>query len=330
MGYFELYHDVGGVWQAPGRSADPPPPPPPEPTIISVNDFLAANSSGFWMPAGAVGDGMDLTVYQVNANSTNSTTVNNMNALVKGQTNPNRIMKGGSTNSGTPTTGLVFSDFTIKGLPQGMNFGGLDLLYANSPQVNRVKITGCQGSAAGPPGETFSLHTQRTNNPLITDVVLDGRDQTGVPIAATLNGNSYLVNGGTWTRVIHQYAQYGFGTAIFQASGTSAYTWTDCQWLNCRKAFNLEDALTPGPYIFNRPVFSPTLGTGQGEVMQISSKTSSAQVRIYDPVLTGGLTFPLKLRWYPASGTQVASDIQLFIGGVEKTNDPTKLQLVHY
>ena len=111
-------------------------------------------------------------------------------------------MKVGSTNSSTPAQNLNVSDFTLQGTPQGHNYGGLDILYADNPRIHDIKILGpIPGDAPGPPGETFVLHTQRTNHPVFTDLLLDGHDTDGTRAAGTINGNSYLPNGGSWTRV---------------------------------------------------------------------------------------------------------------------------------
>ena len=292
-------------------------------TVTEAIDFAAANNSGFWRPNGVQGAGVDADIYQLKANT--STHAAEINAMTSG-TNPYRVMKVGSTNSGAPIQGLVVSDFTLQGTPQGSNYGGLDILYADNPSIHDLNILGpIPGNAPGPPGETFVLHTQRTNNPQFTDLLLDGHDTTGARAAGTINGNSYLPNGGTWTRVKHTGALGGFGTAIFQAShGT--FTWTDCEWADNRQHFNLEDSMGDAAYKLVRPKFDTPKGDGR-YLMQISSKTSSAKVTITDPVIP---SWPFTVRWYPNGGTQVKSDIRLVLNGVDVSNDTTKLAFINF
>ena len=103
-------------------------------TVTEAIDFAAPNNSGFWRPNGVQGAGVDADIYQLKANT--STHAAEINAMTTG-TNPYRVMKVGSTNSGTPTQGLVVSDFTLQGTPQGSNYGGLDIL-ASPCSKNRV------------------------------------------------------------------------------------------------------------------------------------------------------------------------------------------------
>lgn len=298
----------------------PPPPPPPDPIVIPLSDF-AQQSAGLYLASGTLnGSG---NTYRLTAHT--STKV----APTSG-TNQYKLIRAAGLNSGTAAA-VAISNLTLEGTDQTPSldsYGGLVVQYGSGSLVSDVTITGIPGYSSSPPGETFYLALFHSNSATLTRVTLDGyRTSDGAWVGATLLGYNYTTGTHVITDLVATNARYGFGLAMFQAAGV--YTFTGADMRNNRKAINIEQSIGGTVYNFNSCDFRGT--SGASYIAQVTSINSSSQVIFRDPVVD---SYPVKVNCYSSAALngankQLDSDIKLFIGGVDKTADSSKLVITH-
>lgn len=297
------------------------PVPPPTPDVREAIDFTLHNA-GHYLQNGFRGKGRDVSIFRVKAGSSTKPTVTT-------GTTPYRIVRMGNL-ADPKLAGLVASDFTVEGY-QGQVTHGLTIAFTIGALIERIATRGIKGQGTVPPGETFSLELHRSIDPILRDVLLDGRlTPTSAPVSSSLLGfNS--VDGGIVERLVAQYAA-GFGAALWQ-SGNYRLVAPDFRF--CRRAINCErpygDIYFDEPDLRNRtgaqssgpdivvatsgwtPTYGPDAGVNQ----------TSAHVVITKPVwdrnrgwpLTVGVPTPGKI--YEAGGgtphTQRAEDVEVVV-----------------
>jgi hypothetical protein len=307
-----------------GPSATSTPTSTAAPEVKTLTDFNQ-QQAGLYLGSGQLlGNGVDRTVYRLPPNTstkTDPTTGTNQLKLIRA---------GGLSATNAATVDL--GGFTVEGTDQTTSlnaYGGIVVGYGKGSQVHDVKVTGIPGYASRPPGETFSLALFHSDSASLKNVTLDGnRASDGAPVAATLLGYNYTTGNHTITNLAANHADYGFGLAMFQTSGT--YTFGGgCDLSHNRKAINIEQSIGGSVYNFNGCDFRGT--SGAPYVAQVTSINSSSRVYIRDPVVD---SWPLKVNCYSSAALsgankQLDSDIHLIINGVDVSNDPTKLQITH-
>jgi hypothetical protein len=294
--------------------------PPPGQTSVPVSDF-AQQSAGLYVASGTLdGNG---AIYRLAANS--STKV----APTSG-TNQYKLIRAGGLNSAGAAK-VIVKNLVLEGnsqLPNLNSYGGLVVQYGSGSSIQNVTVTGIPGYSSSPPGETFACAFFHTDNATITTLTLDGtRTSDGAVVSATLLGYNYTTGVHTITGLKANNALNGFGIAMFQAAGS--YTFTSADLRNNRKAVNIEQSIGGTVYNFNGCDFRGT--TAVPYVAQVTSINSSSTVIFRDPVVD---SFPMKVNCYSSAALgglnkQLDSDIKLFIGGVDKTSDATKLVITH-
>ena len=294
------------------------------PGLNTLTDFTQQSAGLFLASGQLLGDGVDRTIYRPSAHTSTK------RAPSTG-TNQLKLIRAGGLSSGNPTA-VDIGGFTVEGtdqLPSLQAYGGIVVGYGTGSRVHDVKVTGIPGYASRPPGETFSLALFHADAATLTNVTLDGyRTSDGAQVAATLLGYNYTTGVHRITNLKANHALYGFGLAMFQASGT--YTFDGgCDLSDNRKAINIEQSIGGTVYNFDGCDFRGT--TGAPYVAQVTSINSSSQVYFRDPVVD---SWPLKVNCYSPSALsgankQLDSDIHLIIHGVDVSNDPTKLQITH-
>lgn len=293
----------------------------PVATVIALSDF-AQQKAGLFAPSGVVGKGRALTKYQIPPMT--STRAAEVAAVVAPNTILQTLMRVGGLSATQTVTRPRVADLTLAGTKQGHDYGGLAVGWSTGAVIERVTVYGIPGSSNGPPSETHSLNLWHADGASLVDVILDGRDDTGAQVAASM----LMVNnsaGVTYTRVTASRARYGFGLAMWRCSGV--HELTDCDLRANRKAINIEQSLA-ATYRFRGCDFR---GTPAGYVAQVSTRDqASAVVEFHDPVVDA---WPLKVRTYsPAANGglngQRDSDIRLFIAGKDVTADPARFQIV--
>lgn len=294
--------------------------PPPSGTVVLLSDF-AQQSAGLYVASGTL-DGN---------NATYKLTPNTSSKVAPGSgTNQYKLIRAGGLNAAGAAK-VIIKNLTLEGtdqLPSLNSYGGGVVQYGTGSIVQNVTVTGIPGYSSSPPGETFFWAFFHSDSTTINGLTLDGtRTSDGTIVAATLLGYNYT----TGTHVINglkaNNARYGFGLAMFQCAGT--YTFTSSDMRNNRKAINLEQSIGGTVYNFNGCDFRGTSSVPY--VAQVTSINSSSTVNFRDPVVD---SWPLKVNCYSSAALngankQLDSDIHLFIGGVDKTGDATKLQITH-
>lgn len=289
------------------------------PEVIEFSNFATQWSGIFLDAKSLLGKGVGKTTYQMKPLT--STKADAVNALTSGQSNLCLLIRSGGLDSSHIYSGIEIAGFTLRGTNQGHNYGGLNVGYSTGAYLHDLKITGIPGSSSSPPGETFALGAWHANNYRYEDIVLDGRDDAGVQVSASLLGINSVVTGVT-RRLKSNYARYGFGAAVWDSRDLA---FIDCDFRFNRKAINIEES-RGGYYTFTRCDFRGT--TGAAYIAQVSSTKASSKVTFNDCTFDNDLC---KVLTYPGqtNGKQLDSDIKRFINGVDVTPDATKFQIVH-
>lgn len=290
----------------------------PTPIITEYVDFTQHASGRFFGGTSLVGEGVKRRVYQLRPGS--STKGDAVGVLVKPQTNPYRVLTFGGLSASQTSHDLEIAGFTIQGTEQGHEYGGVRVGYSEGAIVRDVAVTGIPGSAPGPPGETFSLATWHADDYLFERVVLDGRNTSGAPVAATLLGINDSA-GGTVVGMVANHAKHGFGAALWQSSDL---TFEDCDFRYNRKAINIENS-RGGFYRFVGCDFRNTLAASY--FAQVSSTIASSRVTFEDCVFDNDVCL---VRHYPGQveGKQNPADIRRIDGGVDVTSNSAKFRIV--
>lgn len=150
-------------------------------------------------PAGFVGAGVDVTVFEMVPNS--STRAGCVPA--QGGTNNLQYLQI------TKASGAVFSDFTVTCTPQGHPYNGLRVYMGTGVTIAGVKVLNVPGTAGSPPGETFGIPTYRDTATVIEDCIVDGTNAIGGG-SSGLAGNSSTNL--TWRRCTVRNHQHGMPT----------------------------------------------------------------------------------------------------------------------
>jgi hypothetical protein len=294
--------------------------PPPGGTIVPLSDFNQ-QSAGLYVASGTLdGNG---AIYRLAAHSSSKV------APTSG-TNQYKLIRAAGLNAAGAAK-VTIKNLILEGTDQLSSldsYGGLVVQYGSGHIISNVTVTGIPGYSSSPPGETFAAALFHSDNVTITNLILDGyRTSDGAQVGATLLGYNYTTGTHTITGLKANNAKFGFGLAMFQAAGT--YTFTSADMRNNRKAINIEQSIGGTVYNFNSCDFRGTSSVPY--VAQVTSINSSSTVIFRDPVVD---SFPMKVNCYSSAALgglnkQLDTDIKLFIGGVDKTSDSTKLQITH-
>lgn len=242
-------------------------------------------------------------------------------ALPQGSTNPYRLLAVGGNGAASSTPDLDVSGFTLNGTDQGHSYGGVRIGYSKAAKLHDFFVTGIPGNAAGPPGETFSVAAWHADDLVIERVAVDGRDDGGRPVAATLFGLNDCAR--TVVRDCEgHHAAYGMGIAVWQCTDT---TLEDLDLRSCRHPVNFEQHR--GGYIrLTRLDLRDQLDGGPH--VTVNSNLASSQVVITDPKVD---SWPLRVGvsfapYFGLPQVQRVSDVQLIVAGKDVTHDPFYLR----
>ena len=263
---------------------------------------------------GILGSGKTWTVFQMNPlTSTQAGRVPASNPPTSnGQVNPLRLMRVGWEDNANP---VQVGGFSLLGTNQGHLFGGLEIYWVKPGSIVRdLLIKGIPGDLSREPGETFSLSMYRctglsTNKILVTNVEIDGRNASNVPVAASGVG----VNFGQYVRMEGCNVHH-----MNVAHGYALYETANLEFIQCKatdtaiNGFNFENV--SGTVTLDRI----TCQRNSGYHLGIFTDKGNAVYNIIDPVFDGT---KLRIRCTGYSNgprTQNTADIHLYVGGVER------------
>jgi hypothetical protein len=287
------------------------------PQVIQFRDF-ASQSAGFYaQSSGLNAAGSDRVTYQLAPmSSTKASTA------TSGSTDPYYVMRFGNTSNSTIPTGLEISGFTVQATPQGHIYGGIQVAYSQGASVHDLVIKGIPGTSSSPPGETFSLSGWHANGMRVKNVKIDGRDQTGAAVAASLfatNSQDDVI----FQRIVGQYSPHAFGLTLWQSSNVQVI---DADLRFNRRAINCEQP-RPGTMQFIRCDMRGQTDTANPH-MTCSGTQGSTKYIVTDPIVD---KWPLRVGVAPtyagSPGTQLVSDVKLIVGGIDRTADPHYLMV---
>jgi hypothetical protein len=240
--------------------------------------------------------------------------------IPKGQSNPYRLLAFGGDGPPTSAKNLNIGGFSVEGTDQGHSYGGLRVGYSTGAHLHDLAVKGIPGHAPGPPGETFSVATYRSDGALIERVRADGRNAAGKPVAATLFG----INSSTGTTIrdcVANYAAFGMALAVWDSKDTTV---ADFDARYSRHPINFEQA-RPG---FIKLIRVDMRGqTDSGPNITVNSNLGSSKVTIVDPKVD---KWPLRVGVSPRPyigkpQLQKVSDVTLIVNGKDVTDDRSKL-----
>ena len=151
---------------------------------------------------------------------------------------------------------------------------------------------------------------------------IDGRDETGKPVAATLYGLNNT-DGATLRRIKGNYAAFGMGCANWQCKGAIVYE--DVGFTSCRHPVNFEQQLGGSIRLTRIDMRGQT---DAGPHVTVNSNVASVPVLIEDPVVD---KWPLRVGVSSAAyigkpQLQKVSDVRLVVNGKDVTADPAYLR----
>jgi hypothetical protein len=116
----------------------------------------------------------------------------------------------------------VFQDFSLIGTEQGHQYNGFGINNTPNATFQRLKFHGAnRGNANYPPGETFSLGQNRSDNTQVIDVEFDNRDEaTGLRVGASALGYNNSRN----AVVKRVYAHHGVAGMVTFWNTENIYT----------------------------------------------------------------------------------------------------------
>jgi hypothetical protein len=151
--------------------------------VFEVSDFRDPSVAIRVPPTvkGIVGEGRD-TILRIKPNS--SKFAYTVPAQGTNQTNQLYILR---MNDGVAPQ--ILSDFWLQGTPQGHLFNGI-MVGQSKPGtvVQNLLITGVDGNAGSPPGETFGLNWWRGSDSITRNVEIDGYRWSGDSFASRVRG----------------------------------------------------------------------------------------------------------------------------------------------
>jgi hypothetical protein len=318
-----LKHHKKGKWSRPRavkfkRSAAVSVPPVRKPWgLIQFSDFRQSHTAASdFRGRSLAGNGR--TTYRMAPHT--STRGQEIAGIPKGKSNPYRLLAFGGDGPPSAAKNLGISGFSVRGTDQGHSYGGLRVGYSQSAHLHDFTVKGIPGHAPGPPGETFSVATYHSDQALMERIKVDGRNDAGKPVAATLFGINSSV--GTVIRnCVANYAAYGMALAVWDSKDTTV---TDFDARYSRHPINFEQA-HPG---FIRLTRVDMRGqTDGGPNITVNSNLGSSKVTIIDPKVD---RWPLrvgvsKANYIGKPQLQKASDVTLIINGKNVTGDKSKL-----
>ncbi|UDL15972.1 glycoside hydrolase [Microbacterium phage Pumpernickel] len=229
-------------------------------------------------------------------------TVNYLNA----GTNNLYYVRLGNTDGAVTVT-----DLTIQGTDQGHEYNGLQIYEAQESLLERVKVTGIPGSSSANPGETFSINIFRSHKTTARNIEIDGR-RDGVAVAAAAIGVNFSDNVLIENSYLHD-TKYGHGIAWFTCNNA---TMRNVKFRNIGGEVCANFERMAGTVILEKCDFG---SGGRQAHMMLQSDTTSAVVKIIDPIFTGE-KFNLRTGggYQGNPNKQIVSDIKLIINGVER------------
>lgn len=289
---------------------------------FEFTDFQA-NGYGllFWTNVyGVRGSGSKNTVFQMKPNT--STAKAKVPAQpdknkTDGSTNQLYFLRGGGNGDATPRP-TVYSGFTIQGTPQGHMYNGMISYQERGGSIDDVVIKGVPGDSSVNPGETFSLNLFRTNDKKVTNLEIDGRDQSGNIVGASGIGLNFANNFDISDSYIH-HSNFGAGITAYQCTGVLNYTRVRSEQHKV-VAYNFEGCNVVANLRSCTFLQSPWAHM----IVDAINVGASSVINIYDPVYEGS-KFIVNIHSTTPGQRQKASDIHLFVGGVER---PDLLQIV--
>lgn len=294
--------------------------------LIEFSNFTTgggglSNQAGYTLSPTFHGNGIDVTTLRMRANT--STRASEVPAQSTEKPNPFYLVAvgpGGAASS--PINTVDLADFTVDGtLPQGHLFGGLRIGYTGTLNIRDVKVTGCPGDASAPPGETFMLTTWHTNNSHFLRFILDGRDASGKPIAASPFGAN---SSGSMDFVDCQshYAAAGIAFTHWDCYGTIYHLRTDARW--SRRAFNFENTHDQSTIVLEncdlrfqtttKPHVTLNTNYGSSKLTIIEPKVDSYPVKV-------GVIVDSTSLFHGKPQTQKWSDVKLIVDGKDVSRD---------
>lgn len=263
---------------------------------------------------GILGSGRSWTTFEMTPmSSTQGSRVPASNPPASnGQVNPLRLVRTGWEGNAAP---IEVGGFTVQATNQGHLYNGVELYRVAPGSVFRdVLVKGVPGDLSREPGETFLLSTYRCvgSSPspiLITRTELDGRNSSGIPVAASGLGVN-LSQDIRIENVNSHHIEYAHGYALYESSNLY---FTDCKATDTKlNGFNFENV--SGVVNLTRVTCERN---GENHI-GIFTNSGSAVYTITDPVYDGA---KLKIRCVGYNGqpmTQNKDDIHLIVGGVER------------
>jgi hypothetical protein len=326
----------GGGGTDPSDPTDVPPSEGDVPGMITVpnpgafpsdhpisNFTVLANTAGLVPPAVLAGSGATQTGYYLAPHSsTQAAKVPPQSAEPK--TNPLTVLVQGGNDSAHVVSGIDWGGFAVVGTDQGHLYNGVRIGYSSAPHIHDFFIGGIPGDDNAPPGETFSLNLWHAPNALIEGGVIDGRNQAGVPVAASLIGLNNADNV-TVRLTTANYANSGIG---FTGWKSRNITVTDCNFSRNRRALNFEQC---GGFI-NLTRVDMTNQVRTSQHVSCNSNLGSAKLTITDPIVE----FPLRIlagaesvpQYDKKPNLQKRSDVKVIVGGVDVTHDPAYVHFI--
>lgn len=262
-----------------------------------------------------------LTTYlEVAANSMSSGTQAKVTGLTSGQTNQ---------LWGLRVDNADLLNFTYHATAQQQLCNGIEVYKRSSGNHGPLRVKGVKGSASAPPGEIFPLAGYRlTGSSTWTQIEIDGTDDTGTPVSATLMGINSCTGTHTFTDGDWHDSKYGYACAMWDSTGT--WTFTRMKFRNNQVNFNME-ANRSGSVIFNSCQFT---GSPAKAHLICDSDLGSMTVTLNDPVwdnLDGSGLFIVCIHAKyggagrtPITNTQLKADIKLFQNGQDVTASKLK------
>lgn len=263
---------------------------------------------------GILGSGKTWTKFQmVPMSSTQAARVPVSNPPASnGQINPLRLMRVGWEDNANP---VEVGGFSLLGTEQGHLFGGMEIYRVKPGSLVRdLLIKGIPGDLSREPGETFALSMYRCdatsgNKTLVTNVEVDGRNASNVPVAASGIG----VNFGQYLRFENANVHHMNVSHAYALYETANLEFIGCKATNTAlNGFNFEN--TSG----NVALTNCTMTNNGQHHIGIFTNTGSANYTITDPVYDGAQLRIRETGYNGGSKTQDRAAIKLFVGGVER------------
>lgn len=294
---------------------------PPAPAVREFADFTS-QSSGMYVRGNLTGDGVDRTTLRMKPRSSTKT------APTTGTNQLHLIRAGGGLNQSVTLAGGDVGGFTLEGTDQGHLYNGLMVPWSTGVRVHDLHIKGIPGNSSAPPGETFSLNLWHANESRVERVKVDAKNAAGQSVGASLIGLNDCY-GSTLTDVEATGTTTGFGIAIWQCSDVKI---RGGNFRNNRRAINTEN-MRGGTFEYDRCDMSGQ--TAGGPHIVFATAIASSKLIVRDPILAPG-EWPLRIG-VPTLGSnydagrgphvQRVEDVKVFIGGVDVTNDKTKVRV---